>query len=103
MVRVLYLQGYALTKAPSWRPWAKRKREPGWPLLVRTPGSGMRDATTITPESDGIRIVVLPDHAEYQHEGTATIPARPVVPVNDLGRWEQPIGIARRNVGVDIG
>lgn len=103
MVRLLYLQGYSFTKAPSGRPWAKRKREPGWPLLVKTPGSGMRDSTVITAEPDGIRIVIPPEHAGYQHSGTATIPARPVVPTTDLGRWEEPIGIARRNVGVDLG
>lgn len=102
MVRLLYLQGYSFTKAPSGRPWAKRKREPGWPLLVKTPDSGMRDSTIVTAEQDGVRIVVPPEHADYQHSGTATIPARPVVPTSDLGRWEQPIGIARRNVGVDL-
>jgi hypothetical protein len=102
VVRLLYLGGYDVTRAPSGAPWVKRKRSYPHPLLVKTPGSGMRDTTRFVAEADGVRVVVPAPHAEYQHDGTATIEARPIVPVDDLGKWAEPIGLARRAVGYDL-
>jgi hypothetical protein len=99
VIRQLYLNGYSLTRAPIGAKWAERKHAYPHPMLVKRPGAGMRDTTTFTPVADGVVIDVSAEHAQYQHGGTETIDARPIVPEDDLGTWEQPIGLARRAAG----
>lgn len=77
----------------TW-PALKRPR-PGGPVEVKT--GAMRGSTLAAPTSDGVRFTVAAPYSGYQHNGTATIPQRRLLPVGFLGlpvAWSQMVQAA---------
>ena len=76
------------------RPWKKRKKEPGWPLLNRTGTMRLGGELTITRSSRFTQIIRYQNsahdtrkqsrsYAHFHQEGTSRMPARPFLPTTN--------------------
>ena len=94
MVESLYVLGFERTEAPDGSRWADPLHDYGHPLMRDT--RDLQNGAVVTPESNGVRIVVDVPYAQYHQEGTDKMVARKIVPDGPLGeRWERQIGLAR--------
>lgn len=97
MVESLYVQGFEREEAPDGSKWAPPKHDYGHPLMRDT--RDLQNGAVVTPEADGVRIVVDVEYAHYHQDGTDKMDARKIVPDGTLGeRWDRQIGLARQSV-----
>lgn len=66
---------------PDGAPWKPLKYRNGRPLVLT---GAMRDSFTAVPIENGVRIQAGVDYAIYHQRGTATIPARRILPSGSL-------------------
>jgi hypothetical protein len=78
--------------APDGTPWPELQDRTDHPPLEKSGRLEKGWKPVSTPTSFGL-INEVP-YAGYQQHGTDKIPARPMVPEDDLGTWEEPIKTA---------